>query len=205
MAVKALIWDLGGVLLRTEDRAPRAALAARFGRTASELEYLVFNSPIGLQAQLGEISAAHLWDFIGRELGVPAEDLPAVEAAFWEGDRLDGALVEKVRGFRGRFKTALLSNAWDDLREALENTWQIAGAFDHLVISAEVGIVKPDARIYRLALDAMRVKAGEAIFLDDFLENVNGARAVGMQAIHFQSPGQALSELEERLNQRRSP
>ncbi|MCD8149383.1 MAG: HAD family phosphatase [Clostridiales bacterium] len=54
--------------------------------------------------------------------------------------------------------------------------------FDGILYSAEVGVVKPDARIYRCLLDRFRLRAEECLFLDDRNDNVEGARAVGMQA-----------------------
>jgi putative hydrolase of the HAD superfamily len=94
----------------------------------------------------------------------------------------------------------MISNAWPNLRHWIENEWCIADAFDHIVISAEVGIAKPDPRIYYLALDGMGVAATEAVFVDDFEKNIHGARAVGMQAIHFRNPKQATSDLQNLLD-----
>jgi HAD superfamily hydrolase (TIGR01509 family) len=56
---------------------------------------------------------------------------------------------------------------------------------DDILISAEVGLAKPDPRIYRLAAERLGVRPDEAVFVDDFAANVEGARAVGMRAIHF--------------------
>jgi putative hydrolase of the HAD superfamily len=122
---------------------------------------------------------------------------------FWGGDRLDHELVEYVRGLRPQFKTALLSNAWDDLRIALEGQWSILNAFDEVIISAEVGLAKPDPRVFHLALERLGVKPTEAVFVDDFLHNVEGARAVGMKAIHFRNSEQARADLGALLNQHR--
>ncbi len=194
MPIRAVIFDLGGVLLRTEDPRPREALAARLGLPRRELEDLVFNSPAGLQAQRGEISPEQLWAQVVRRLGLPPTALPALQRAFWGGDRLDKDLLDFIRRLRPRYRTALLSNAWRDLRAELHR-WGVADAFDRLVISAEEGVMKPDPRIYRLALERLAVSPAEAVFVDDFPHNVEGARAVGMHAVHFQSRAQVLDAL----------
>ncbi len=72
MTIKAIIWDLGGVLVRTEDQAPRTALADRLGLSRQELEQTVFESEMGLRAQRGEIDPVGLWEWVGGTLGVPA-------------------------------------------------------------------------------------------------------------------------------------
>ena len=193
--IKAVIFDLGGVLMRTEDVGPRQALAARLGVSRQELEHLVFNSTIGLQAQLGQITADELWQEVGAALRLTPEQIAALQDAFWDGDRLDAGLVDFIRGLRPRFTTALLSNAWNTLRAYMQDTWGIADAFHHLVISAEVGMMKPDPRIYRLALERVGVAPEEAVFIDDFPENIDAARAVGLQAIHFRTADQVLADL----------
>lgn len=202
MAIKAVIWDLGGVLVRTEDPAPRQALAARCGLQSRELEGLVFGSELGRRAQLGEITADQLWAFVLDRLGMPDENAGAFEAEFWGGDRLDLNLIDYIRKTKEQYTVALLSNAWDSLRKGLETRFAIHDVFDPVVISAEVGVMKPAPQIYQLALERCRVQPSEAVFLDDFIENVAGARAVGMHAIHFQDRSQALEDLESVLGKR---
>ena len=68
-----------------------------------------------------------------------------------------------------------------------------------MTISAEAGVMKPDARIFQLALEKLGIAPSESVFLDDFPENVEAARAVGMHAIHFTWPEQALKELQQIL------
>jgi epoxide hydrolase-like predicted phosphatase len=200
MLIRAVIFDLGGVLVRTEDQAPRRELAERLGITRQEMYYLVFDSPSARQASLGEISAEQHMENVRLTLGVPAEDFSTVPGAFWSGDRLDMGLVDYLRSLRPGYKTALLSNAWNDLRGMLSERWKITDAFDELVISAEVGITKPDPRIYQLALQRLQVAPHEAVFVDDFIENINGGKAVGLHTVHFRNPEQAIADLSNLLN-----
>jgi putative hydrolase of the HAD superfamily len=92
----------------------------------------------------------------------------------------------------------LISNAWSGLRDFFIRN-RIEAAFDLLVISAEVGLMKPDARIYRLALEKSASLAEESVFIDDLPANVEGARAVGMTGIQFKTSGQTLEELSRLL------
>jgi FMN phosphatase YigB (HAD superfamily) len=199
---RAVIFDMGGVLIRTMDQAPRDRLAARLGTTRRALDELVFASQIGRQVQLGLVGVDRLWEHVGQTFGLSPEALPAIQEDFWGGDGLDSMLVDYIRSLRPGILTGMISNGWLNLRQNLNNRWGIADAFDTIVISAEVGVMKPDPQIYRLALERLKVQPGQAVFVDDFIENVEGARRVGMLAVHFRDPHQARDEVEAFLNSR---
>lgn len=196
--IRAVFFDFGGVIARTEYQAPRAHLAERLNLEYDDLVRLVFESETSRTASVGAIRADEHWAAVMRRLKRPASEAKAIRDEFFAGDVVDRALVDFIHSLRPRFKTGLISNAWDDLREWLLRE-KIAEAFDHIVISAEVGMVKPKAEIYLLALKQLDVSPSEAVFVDDFLENVEGARAVGMSAIHFRDPDSALDELKHLL------
>jgi len=198
--IRAVIFDFGGVIVRTENRAFRCKLAARLSVTSDELDRLIFESESARQATLGEITTQEHWEAVRKILNLSAQEFPSVPLAFWGGDILDDALVDYVRSLRPQYKTALLSNAWDDLRRELRQTWQIEDAFDEIIISAEVGFAKPDPHIYQLALNRLRVAPDEAVFIDDTPENVDAAGQTGMHAIHFESSQQVRAALGQLLN-----
>ena len=200
MAIRAVIWDMGGVLLRTEDYTPRERLAKRLGVKRADLEELVFWGESGSRAQLGEIDIDQHWENVRTELNLSSQGLIEFKNDFWNGDAVDFELIEYIRSLRPRYKTGLLSNAFSNLRQVINEVWMIADAFDEMIISAEVGMVKPDERIYRLALGRLGVTAEEVVFIDDFARNIEGARLLNMPAIHFRSAQQARFELEQLLD-----
>jgi glucose-1-phosphatase len=199
--IKAVIFDLGGVLVRTEDRRSRTDLAHRLGITYDQLSSLVFESESARLATLGKRSTEEHWESVRETLEVSADAFPTVRADFWGGDVLDTELVAYISSLKPRIKTGLLSNAWDNLRKVINNTWKISQAFDDIVISAEVGISKPDPRIYHLAVERLGVLPQEAAFVDDFPNNVRSAQEVGLHGILFKSSDQTLQDLEELLNE----
>jgi epoxide hydrolase-like predicted phosphatase len=190
MAIKAIIWDLGGVLIRTEDFSSRLDLAKDCGLSLNELEHLVFNSESGVKAQLGLITAEQHWKNVANALQKTEISIPDIQQRFWSGDRLDRALIGKIRQQRKEYMTALLSNAFDDLQNMIANVWNIQDAFDEIVISAEVGLMKPDRRIYSLVLDRLALRPKEALFIDDFQTNIDGARRANIKAVQFFSTAQ---------------
>ena len=202
--IKALISDFGGVLMRTRANASRRALEQRLGLPPNTIEARVFSSELSLSAQRGEISEDVFWRTLERELDLPRFDLDwqKFHTEFFAEDFLDEELMAFIRSVRPGLKTGLISNAWDGLREVLHTRVPIADAFDVLVISAEEKIAKPDQRIYHVALERLGVQAGEAIFLDDFIENIHAANALGLSGVHFQSSAQAQRDIRALLDGR---
>ena len=93
---------------------------------------------------------------------MPPEELPAVRAQFWSADLVNHELVDYIRTLRPKYKVGLLSNAWNDLRQVMQERFDFDGLFDDLVISAEVGLAKPDPRIFHLAVERLGVQPAEA-------------------------------------------
>lgn len=199
MTVRAVFFDLGGVIVRTEYQAPRQRLAERLGMEYEDLEKLVFASSSSRQASVGQISAEQHWESVAKRLGRPVAEAQAIREEFFAGDIVDRDLLAFIRTLRPRTYTGVISNAWPDLREYMVEQ-KFDDAFDHIVISAEVGVMKPEARIYQVALEQAGVSPSEAVFVDDMPANIEGCQAVGMRGIHFRTPQQALGELRELLD-----
>nr|MBC7245942.1 HAD family phosphatase [Chloroflexota bacterium] len=198
-SIKALIFDMGGVLLRTESLEPRQRLAAKLGLSLEQLYKLVFESEEDRLVQLGIITPEERWQRIAPQLGLNNEEIAEFRREMFAGDVLDMELVNYIRSMRGRYKTALLSNAPARLEAMIHNEWHIADCFDVIVISALVKMMKPDPAIYRFTLNQLQVAPQEAVFIDDIRENVEAAAALGMHAIQFTTRDAALKELEDLL------
>jgi putative hydrolase of the HAD superfamily len=200
--IKAFITDFGGVLMRTRTDGMRRDLERRLGLPPNTIEQRVFASDLSRRAQGGELDENAFWQALELELDLPRLGLTwqSFYHDFFAEDFVDEELITLIRGLRPALKTGLISNAWSGLRAMLNTRVPIADAFDTLVISAEEKILKPDARIYRAALNRLGVQPLEAIFLDDFIENVHAANALGLHGIHFTSSAQAQRDIQALLS-----
>jgi glucose-1-phosphatase len=199
VAIKAVIFDFGGVLVRMVDDRPRLKLARELGVTLAKLDDLVFFSDSAQRASRGEISVAKHWEVVGQALGIKPGDMPGFLEQYWSADDVNWKLLDYIRTLHPQYKLGLLSNAWDDLRYTLHNRWNIDGLFDELIISAEVKMVKPDPRIFLLAVDRLGVQPEEAVFIDDIGENVQAARAQGLIAFQFSDTQTIISAINKCL------
>ena len=199
MTIKAVFFDLGGVIVRTEFQTPRQQLADRLSMDYDDLNKLIFDSETSSRASTGEISSDEHWAFVIQRLKRPASELVTIRNEFFAGDIVDRTLLDYLRSLRGKYKTGLISNAWGDLRDFIVRE-KFEDAFDKMIISAEVGAMKPEAKIFQIALEQFGVRPNEAVFVDDFYVNIEGCEKVGMKGIHFKDPETALQQLNELLS-----
>lgn len=200
MPIKAIYFDLGGVIVRTEDKTLRTELGQRFGMSYDQIDRFVFGCETAKKASIGLISEEQHWRDVARRLGQPESEWQSIADAFFGGDRIDRNLLAFIESVRPALKTGVISNAWDGLRDYMRKNGFLA-PFDEVIVSAEVGIVKPDARIYQLALDKFGLQPAEAVFVDDMPENIAACQALGMRGVHFKTAGQALADVKNLLNQ----
>ena len=128
-------------------------------------------------------------------------DLSRLRALYFERLEPNRAMIDFVRALRGRgTRTALLTNnvrEWEPLwRSKLP---EIDELFEVVVDSAFVGMRKPDPAIYELTLGRLGVRAEDCVFVDDLEPNCETARGLGMIAVRFESPEQAIPELRSAL------
>jgi epoxide hydrolase-like predicted phosphatase len=199
--IRALITDFGGVLVRTRSDSTRRALERQLGLSPYTIEDRVFGGEWSDRAQRGEVGHDEFWRRVRSDLNLDGRiSVSDFIAQFFAEDFLDQELMALIRAVRPAIKTGLISNAWTNARQIFTEVYPIADVFDAIVISAEEGVMKPDPRIYRAALERLGVQAREAVFIDDVLVNVQGAEAVGMRGVHFQSSEQAQREVRRLLS-----
>jgi len=199
MTIRAVIFDIGGVLLRMEHHDKRHEWEARLGLPREYLTRLVFHSEIAARAMTGEVPEEAIWKYVAETLGLSDEQLPQFHSDFWEGDQLDADLAQFMQTLRPRYKVGIISNALSNARSAMNRKFNLDSYVDDAIYSAEVMLIKPDPRIFQLALERLSVRAEEAVFVDDVLENVQAAQGLGMCGVQFKSTVQTITEIERYL------
>jgi putative hydrolase of the HAD superfamily len=193
---RALLVDFGGVLT-TDIWSSFSDFCESRGLDAQAAKELFRKNPEALAElralETGDADPAEFERRFGELLGTDPEGL--IEGLF-AGLRPSEPMVEAVRAAReAGIPTCLVSNSW-----VMDHyTEEIRALFDAIVISAEVGLHKPQPAIYRLAADRAGVPPERCVFVDDLRENCEGAEAVGMTAILHRDPARTIERLEELL------
>ncbi|MGW0801733.1 HAD family hydrolase [Nonomuraea sp. NPDC002799] len=127
--------------------------------------------------------------------GLPPVADGLLERMFSGFERVD-AMYDMLRDVRTNgLKTCLLSNSWSHTYP--RDDWD--DIFDAVVISGEVGMRKPEARIFHHALDRIGLDGGECVFIDDIEANILAARELGISGIHHKDADTTIGELESLL------
>lgn len=195
--IRAILFDIGGVLLRTHDHSFRHNWDSKLGVSPGSVEHAVFNSEVGKAAQLGHITTQQLWQEIAGQFDLTPAESKQLQHDFWAGDVLDAELVALIRRLHGDYQTAVISNYSDILPHLINDAWQIGDAFDVLTVSSLEHVMKPDPEIYTRTLDKLDLPAEQTVFIDDFAHNIAGATALGIHGIHFTAKTNLLNELEK--------
>lgn len=184
MSIKAIVWDLEGVLLHTRDADVPTSVARRLNVPVEQMRR-AFYSDFNERVDAGEFTQDDFWNHILDTLDLPQEDKKHLLDFFYQDFFIDPEVLNDVRQYHQHYQTSLLSNYSEALRPMLADHWRMDGAFDQIVISCEVHMIKPHVDIYQYTLQKLGCTANEVIFIDDKAVNIDGARAVGMQAFQF--------------------
>ena len=186
--VQAVIFDFGGVLMRTGDPAGRREWEARLGLSAGMLEHAIHGSDLWVKTQSGLVSPNDYWAQTAATLGAAESDIPLLRHDYFRDDHLDPGLMSFIATLRqAGYKVGLLSNDALTLETKLRDELAIYDAFDAVVISAQIGVMKPDERAYLAMTQALGVTPTEAVFIDDNAANIDGASRAGLWAIRYEA------------------
>lgn len=197
-----LILDYGNVLTHPQDQAWMDGAARRLGAGVTAFRAAYWQHRPAYDADL---TAAEYWRRVlaasrpgagAPEAGDLAWLIEADVASWSVYDDEVWALAAAFRRDGGR--TAFLSNSGPEVMARLRGDRPLDTYFDAVIISCEVGLSKPDPRIYQLCLDRIGRPARETLFVDDRADNIEGAVRVGLRTLRFEGPD-ALERLRAQL------
>jgi putative hydrolase of the HAD superfamily len=178
----AVIFDLDGVIRDWNDDA-MADLEAAFGIEPGAILAVGFGPELGPAATTGRITYRAWMDEIRRRIIAEFGDDVAGALDEWEANigMVDTEMLAVLRAVRRHCTAAVLSNGTTRLRRDL-HALDLIDEFDVIFNTAEIGLAKPDPAVFHHVLGELDVGVDEAVFIDDLLENVEGARAAGLRA-----------------------
>lgn len=198
MSINTIIFDLGGVLI---DWNPRYLYRKLFDKE-EDMEYFLANICTGDWNEQQDAGRAleEATQLLVNQYPSQADLIKAFYGRWTEmiNGSIQGTvdILEQLHQDQRYPLYALTNWSAETFPYALAN-FPFLQYFKGIVVSGEEKLKKPDRRIYDLILNRYNIDSSKAVFIDDSLKNINGAKAVGLHTIHFQSPQQLKEELLE--------
>jgi putative hydrolase of the HAD superfamily len=201
VTIRAVVFDIGGVLEYADDESWLTSWSADLNLTPDELSARLGRVDPHGQITIGEWTEAQYVQRYRDVLGFPEEDTERFVETMWDWycGELDQQMFEFAANLRPAYRTAILSNSADGARREEQARYGFEQLVDEIVYSHEVGLAKPDSRIYDLTCRRLGVQPEEVAFLDDVPENVEAARAVGWHALLHEDTPASIATLEALL------
>jgi len=196
--IKTVVFDLGGVLI---DWDPRHLYRKLIPEEAAMERFLdeVCNDAWNVRQDAGRT----IDEAVAERVTLYPDHTPLIEAYYdrWL-EMVPGAIdgtVEILAELKalGTPLYALTNFSRETFPLATER-FEFFGWFEGVVVSGRVGVIKPDRRIYDLLFTTFDIAPSTALFIDDRQDNVDGAKAAGMDAVRFSSPERLRADLRER-------
>ena len=183
--ITTILTDVGGVLVRTESTQARQAWEKKLGLAKGQLSKELYGFHSAIEATLGRTKAVEIWQGIKEKFNLTSDQLLKLQEDFHSGDRLNTGLCNYLNSLRPELTVAIFSNAWDSSRQIYKNKFHLDEVVDQMIISAEVGLKKPDSKFYQYALETLNAKPESTIFIDDDQKNIFIAEVLGIRSILF--------------------
>ena len=199
MVIRAVVFDIGGVLEVTPDLGVDRLWEPRLGLPAGEI--LVRMRDIWRGGSIGTITLDDVHEALKDRLGLDDQKLAQYMADLWREylGTANTELIEYARELRPRYRTGIVSNSFVGAREREQAAYGFEDLVEEIVYSHEAGFSKPDPRIYALICSRLSVPPEQMVFLDDSDVCVAGAGDAGIHAVRYQSSAQAIAEIEKLL------
>jgi putative hydrolase of the HAD superfamily len=143
-------------------------------------------------SDIGKISEKELFNRLSNIVNIAPSD---IEKEIYNSVILNKELIQLIIELKKKYKIGLCSNAISSYIRRILKENDMENIFDSIIISSEVGIVKPDPEIYAKSLESLGMNAKEVVFIDDTLANVEEAKKLGMRSFVFKSNTELKTEL----------
>ncbi|MCL4381088.1 MAG: HAD family phosphatase [Candidatus Marsarchaeota archaeon] len=180
--IKAIIFDMGGVIVDYKENQYYDYLSKKYSINRALIPK-VFD-PLIEKMECGKMKLDEMLRIVSKKLGITKEEIEWT-SAFRKIGKRDEKMIGLLKRLSKNYKVYLLSNIsksryTEALKDFINNETDL---FDKRFASCYIGLRKPDKRIYRYVLKNIKVKANEAVFIDDRKENIKGAESVGIHGI----------------------
>jgi putative hydrolase of the HAD superfamily len=196
--IKAILFDLGNVIVPFDFKRAYAKLGPLCSCPVAEISSRLRSTDLVQRFESGRVASEPFVSELSALIGLKTTYREFCD--LWTSVFFEDTLVPEslIAGLHSRYRLLVLSNTNPIHFSMLKARYAVFRHFDDFVLSYEVGALKPDAEIYRRAIERAGCRPEECFFTDDIASNVDAARNCGMDAVQFLSATQLEEELKSR-------
>lgn len=195
--IKAVIFDLGNVLIDFDHRIAAEKISQRCDKTGSQIYELFFDSPLTGLFEEGKILPQEFFSKVKETLGLSMdydEFVPIWNGIFFLSTKNLG-VYSIAKSLRENYKLAALTNVNALHFEYVKRQFPVFDAFHAVVASCDLGLRKPDPLIYAKTLNMLGVRPEEVFYTDDRSDLIESANNLGIRGFVFKGVGQLKADL----------
>ncbi|MBI4029626.1 HAD family phosphatase [Candidatus Berkelbacteria bacterium] len=196
--IKAIVFDFAGVVTThgIENAIKHFWKIVPLWKLPVLLIFALFYLP---KIEKGEITEVVAWRkshwFLGKKTNIFE-----LRDKILEHFILNQELIKEIKKLKPRYKIAMLTNNIEEWMDHFENEFHLSKIFDPMLNSAEVGLRKPNPKIFKLLLGQLNLKPAECLFVDDHRRNLWSAQSLGFKTLLFRNNRQFLNNLKKMLD-----
>ena len=185
MEIKGIIFDFFGVL-------SSGVADEWFTKNAPQIIEKEYRPKFLDPFDSGEMSTTAMFERLAAISGKTGEEVAKEWVSF---AHIDWPMIALLKELEKKYKVAVCTNVGGEFLRSVLAVNNLTGTLKPLIVSSEVRLVKPHPEIYQLVLKTLSLEAAETVFIDDRIENIQGAEAVGIRGIQFTSLAQLHADL----------
>jgi HAD superfamily hydrolase (TIGR01549 family) len=196
MNIKIFFIDVGGVLVNTQSTKKRRIWEEKLHLKPRQLTKELQKIQPAKEATIGLVTTESIWNNVAKKYSLTRNELAQLKQDFYAGEKINQQFYDYVQKLHKKYKIVLFSNVWDDGRMVYGQKFGLDKICDQMILSAEVGMRKPNKKIFKYALKQNNVLPTEAVFIDDTLANIKTGQEMGLNCIHFKNNDETILQIE---------
>ena len=196
--IEVIVFDLGGVIVNVNFNSTLGMLFDNSGKLNAALPNYSSISNLMQEYETGMLSTPDFYERLVDHLGVDFSFDDFITSSNEAIEPGDDGIESIVRSLGEEYQLAILSNTNPIHFGHIKKKYAMIGLFEHILLSYEIGVMKPAALAYEKLIAATSKSPLKHLFIDDRIENINAAKELGIDGIHYRSIENLRRELEKR-------
>lgn len=190
---KAVIFDWGGVCCSAGEHFSNPLMLEQVAMTSEQMSDA--SKSIEKEFYTGRISESEFWNQIINKYHLKGISEEQLRQSYFDSYKIYPQMIDAINETRKNHRVALLSNLASDMAGRIKKLHNVDNMFEIKVFSYELGVMKPDSKIYLHILEKLQLKPNDCLFIDDSKANIEAAEKLGISTIYFRTPEQTIQEL----------